>query len=43
MIKVTPAHGVPYYLIDQGGKGEFVRFDSYDTRTRPPMWVIHQW
>lgn len=43
MIKVTPAHGVPYYLIDEGGQGDFVRRDSIDTRTRPPMWVIHQW
>ena len=43
MIKVTPAHGVPYYLIDEGGQGEFIRRDSYDTRTRPPMWVIHRW
>jgi hypothetical protein len=43
MIKVTPAHGVPYYLIDEGGQGDFVRRDSFDTRTRPPMWVIHQW
>jgi len=43
MIKVTPAHGVPYYLIDDVGRGEFIRHDSYDTRTRPPMWVIHQW
>lgn len=43
MIKVTPAHGVPYYLIDEGGQGEFVRRDSYDTGTRPPMWVIHRW
>ena len=43
MIKVTPAHGVPYYLIDEGGKGDFSRRDTYDTGTRPPMWVIHQW
>ena len=41
MVKVTPAHGVPYYLIDDVGRGDFVRRDSYDTRTRPPMWVIH--
>lgn len=41
MVKVTPAHGVPYYLIDDVGRGEFVRRDSYDTGTRPPMWVIH--
>ena len=42
MIKVTPAHGVPYYLIDDVGRGDFSRRDSYDTGTRPPMWVIHQ-
>ena len=43
MIKVTPSHGVPYYLIDDSGKGDFSRRDTYDTGTRPPMWVIHQW
>jgi hypothetical protein len=42
MIRVTPAHGVPYFLIDDNGRGEFVRRDNYDTGTRPPMWVIHQ-
>ena len=42
MIKVTPAHGVPYYLLDESGKGDFSRRDTYDTGTRPPMWVIHQ-
>lgn len=41
MVKVTPEHGVPYYLIDQDGKGDFTRRDSLDTGTRPPMWVIH--
>ena len=43
MVKVTPSHGKPYYLIDTVGRGEFVRHDVYDTGTRPPMWVIHQW
>jgi hypothetical protein len=43
MIRVTPAHGRPYYLIDNVGRGEFTRLDAYDTGTRPPMWVIHQW
>ena len=42
MIKVTPSHGVPYYLIDEEGRGTMTRRDSYDTGTRPPMWVIHQ-
>jgi hypothetical protein len=43
MVKVTPSHGRPYYLIDNVGRGEFARHDSFDTGTRPPMWVIHQW
>jgi uncharacterized protein DUF2782 len=42
MIKVTPANGRPYYMIDHQGDGRFSRQDSYDTGTRPPMWVIHQ-
>jgi hypothetical protein len=43
MVRVTPANSRPYYLIDTMGRGDFVRHDSYDTGTRPPMWVIHQW
>ena len=43
MVKVTPAHGVPYYLVDDVGRGDFVRRDNFDTKTRPPMWVIKQW
>jgi len=43
MIKVTPSNGRSYYLIDNVGRGDFLRHDSYDTGTRPPMWVIHQW
>jgi hypothetical protein len=42
MIKVTPASGRPYYLIDHQGDGRFSRQDSFDTGLRPPMWVIHQ-
>jgi hypothetical protein len=43
MIRITPANGRPYYLLDTVGRGDFTRYDSYDTGTRPPMWVIHQW
>jgi hypothetical protein len=43
MVKVTPAVGRPYYLVDQKGDGVFARQDAYDSRTRPPMWVIHTW
>ena len=37
MIKVTPKHGVPYYLVDMKGDGQFVR---QTPMVRPPMWVI---
>ncbi|MBI3545801.1 MAG: DUF2782 domain-containing protein [Gammaproteobacteria bacterium] len=39
MIKVTPAKGKPYYLIDQEGNGQFRRSDL-ETRISVPMWVI---
>jgi hypothetical protein len=40
MIKITPASGRPYYLVDHQGAGNFVRYDNYDSGLRPPMWVI---
>ncbi len=43
MLKVTPAHGVAYYLIDEKGDGRMTRQDSLDFGVRPPMWVIHSW
>ncbi len=42
MVKVTPPHGTPYYLIDHRGDGNFARQDSFDTGLRVPMWVIKQ-
>jgi Protein of unknown function (DUF2782) len=39
MLKVTPAHGTPYYLIDTG-PGGWVRRDSLDPGVRVPMWTI---
>jgi hypothetical protein len=43
MIKVTPLHGTPYYLVDPKGDGGFVREDtgSGDKPLSVPMWVIH--
>ena len=43
MVKVTPAHGVPYYLIDESGRGDFTRRDSYDTRHAPADVGDSQW
>jgi len=40
-IKVTPPHGVPYFLMDVTGDGAMVRRDSLDTGLRVPQWVIH--
>lgn len=40
MIKVTPPHGTPYYLIDEKGDGRMTRQESLDTGLRVPMWVI---
>src|SRR5258706_14712330 len=40
MIKVTPAGGTPYYLMDPTGSGNFVRRDTLDPGVRVPMWVI---
>jgi hypothetical protein len=39
MIKVTPKNGRPYYLIDNEGKGDFVKSD-FQPKVSPPMWVI---
>jgi hypothetical protein len=41
MQKVTPSHGVPYYLIDDRGDGTWSRRESLDSGLRVPMWVIH--
>lgn len=40
MVKVTPPHGVPYYLVDARGDGVFSRVESMDSGLRVPMWVI---
>ncbi len=40
MIKITPKHGVPYYLVDERGDGKFARQESLDSGLRVPRWVI---
>ena len=40
-IKVIPDQGVPYYLIDQRGDGNFTRMDTPGSpQLSVPMWVI---
>ena len=40
MVKVTPRHGRPYYLVADGANGTFIRRDSLDTGLRVPLWVL---
>lgn len=42
MIKVTPKHGKPYYLIDREGSGQFSNSDLEPTISIP-NWVIKSW
>ena len=43
MLKVTPPHGKPYYLVDTTGNGNWMRRESLDDGVRVPMWPIHTW
>ena len=44
ILRLTPAQGgVPYYLVDDEGKGTWARRDTIGPNVRPPMWVIKSW
>lgn len=43
MVKVTPAAGKPYYLIDRQGNGQFVEAEVGGPPVKPPMWLLHSW
>ncbi len=40
MLRVTPPHGVSYYLVDNAGDGHWTRHNTLDSGIRVPMWVI---
>lgn len=42
MIKVTPPHGRPYYLIDPKGNGQMVRYDDLSPNLMVPLWMIFE-
>jgi len=42
MIKVTPRHGRPYFLVADRTTGAFVRRDSLDSGLRVPLWLIYE-
>ena len=43
MVRVTPAVGPEYYLVDQQGDGNFVQQDNPGTMVSPAMWRIFSW
>ena len=44
MIKVTPAKGYPYYLVDTDGDGSFdTRRSQLDSKVVVPQWVLLRW
>jgi hypothetical protein len=43
MVKVTPAVGPSYYLVDQQGDGNFNRVAGDGPIVNPPMWTIKSW
>jgi hypothetical protein len=43
-IRVTPKHGVPYYLVDSDGDGNLeTRKNDTDSDLLIPAWVIKKW
>lgn len=42
MVKVTPAHGRPYYLVDPNGSGHFIRRDEVSSIPIVPQWILFE-
>ena len=42
MIKVTPRLAPAYYLVDDRGDGNFVRYEGLDNGLQVPRWVIKE-
>jgi hypothetical protein len=42
-VRVTPAHGRPYYLIPDPNGNQFIRRDSLDSGLKVPLWVLFSW
>jgi Protein of unknown function (DUF2782) len=40
MIKVTPRHGRPYYLVADGVNGQFTLRDNLESGLKVPLWVL---
>lgn len=43
MVRITPAHGKPYYLYDDDRNGRLDRTDADRASVSPVYWTIYQW
>ncbi len=43
MIKVTPKHGRPYFLIDANGDGRVDRYSAYEGPAQAVLWTVLEW
>ena len=44
MVKVTPFHGKPYYLVDDDGSGDMeMRRNAEGMDNRVPQWTLFSW
>ncbi|MBL8260523.1 MAG: DUF2782 domain-containing protein [Candidatus Competibacteraceae bacterium] len=44
MVKVVPGRGVPYYLVDTDGDGDFeTRYSELEEGMLIPAWVLLRW
>jgi len=44
MVRVTPKHGAPYYLLDTDGDGQLDRAPmEFGPHVNVPHWVIFEW
>ena len=43
MIKVTPAVGPAFFLVDRQGDGKFIEANVPGADIKPPQWVILSW
>jgi hypothetical protein len=43
MVKVTPPHGRPYFMVDYRGDGVFTAVNSPTPILSVPQWVIMEW
>jgi hypothetical protein len=43
MVRITPAHGKPYYLYDDDRNGRLDRSDADRHTIAPVYWTIYEW